>query len=245
MLLCCGLIPIALNAQIYNTKVAGQISLVDKGQYYELQGTAINKTPLVYSLRYVLSVINNEPDTGYKKDAKERFILPPNGQKEFKGPIVPKGGTEKLILLLLVYDSEDTLLGMDRVVLNGDGSEDVEKIVIRKEALLSQTGDGGFTLRGLISDETKTKFGRDFFRIFEDRYRNGTYKGTKIVTIKETFALANTTKIQVLIGNEKFLEFVLPPKNDVIEEYAKQSYIEVIKYFQRSENNISNILNNN
>lgn len=230
-----------LHAQIYNTKVSGQISLLDKGQYYQLQGLAINKTPLVYSLRYVLSVINNDPDTGYKNDAKERFILPPNGQKEFKGPIVPKATTQELILLLLIYDTDDTLLGMDRVVLNGEGENEAERIVIRKEALLSQSGKGGFILKGLISDETKTKFGRDFFRIFEDKYRNGATKGRKIVTIKETFALANTTKIQVLIGNEKFLEFVLPPKNDIIADYANQTYERVVRYFQQTENKLNNL----
>jgi hypothetical protein len=96
-------------------------------------------------------------------------------------------------------------------------------------------------IRGLMEEDTKTKFGRDFYRYFNDMYRDNKVNGKYVVKVKESFALANTSKIEIIINNRVFLEFVLPPKDDVIKSYAAQSVDRVAQYFRQEEINATKI----
>ena len=237
MLCLCGV----STAQIYNTEVEAKLDLVDNGQYIQIEGSAVNKTGIVRSLRYILSVINNDSLNPSKEDLTGRFILESGAQKNLKGTTIPSNNKEKLTILLLIYNFENKLLGLDRVVLNGDESDKLKRIVVSKDGIYSRDEQGTWMIRGLMEEDTKTKFGRDFYRYFNDMYRENKVNGKYVVKVKESFALANTSKIEIIINNRVFLEFVLPPKDDVIKDYAAQSVDRVAQYFRQEEINSTKI----
>ncbi|PQB03811.1 hypothetical protein BST85_02015 [Aureitalea marina] len=223
--------------QVYNTEVEAKINLLDNSEFVQIEGSAINKTQLPFSLRYILSLIDNSGENPDKKDYSGRFILGPGEQKNLDTQTFPTKNQGKLTILLLIYNLEDQLIGMDRVVLNGDESDEVKRIVVNDNAIFSRKKDGGVSIRGITVEDTKTKFGRDFYRYFADEYRANTVNGLHPVTVKETFAIANTSKIELIINNNKLLEFILPPKDDVIRSYAAESVRMVSKYFRDQELN--------
>jgi hypothetical protein len=62
-------------------------------------------------------------------------------------------------------------------------------------------------LTGIISDETKTKVGKDFYDLYYYLYHDYSDKRKKIVVLTEEFSFARNTKIIVGIENEIIFEF--------------------------------------
>ena len=88
------LISISAYSQVYNTQVEAKIELKSKNNLIEITGFAFNKTEIDQSLRYVLSVIKNNPQNSNK--SKNRFLysvypwgasdlFPTNGKNEGEG----------------------------------------------------------------------------------------------------------------------------------------------------------------
>jgi hypothetical protein len=65
----------------------------------------------------------------------------------------------------------------------------------------------GFELTGIISDETKTKVGKDFYDLYYYLYHDYQISAKKIVVLTEEFSFARNTKIIVGIENEIIFEF--------------------------------------
>jgi hypothetical protein len=63
------------------------------------------------------------------------------------------GKGDEVIVLLLFYNENKELIGKDRVVL-GDEKSSVALPI------------DGFELRGIVTDETKTKVGKDFYDLY-------------------------------------------------------------------------------
>jgi hypothetical protein len=61
-------------------------------------------------------------------------------------------------------------------------------------------------LTGIISDETKTKVGKDFYDLYYYLYHTQ-ISAKKIVVLTEEFSFARNTKIIVGIENEIIFEF--------------------------------------
>jgi len=229
-------------SQIYNTQVEAKIDLEKKSGFIEITGTAFNKSEISQSLRYVLSVIKSDPigSNRSKNDQTGRIVLDPIQRSELSKTRININDKDRIIILLLVYNLNDELLGKDRIVLNGN-AEDIEAANKEKEGYISQDAKyeaaDGLVLRGIVIDETKTKPGRDFYREFEQKYRNDEINGNKIVTIKEIPILANTTAIRVLVGDVVIHSFIAKPQIDFKKENSKYAINQANKYFQQLEKN--------
>lgn len=222
-------------AQIYNTQVAAEIEMNRNSEFIEVAGTAYNKTQISQSLRYVLSVIKTDPGGNISKNDQDgRFVLQPGEKKKLSITTVNVDDKTKVILLLLVYDLDEKLLGKDRIVLNDDSGD--KKIILKpKENTDVRTEfakSDGVELRGIVLEDTKTKPGRDFYTQFYSGYMYYSVNGPKIVTIKEELAIANNTKIEVLIGDEILMEFIVRPQNDFIRGMADIAVRRTMAYFE-------------
>jgi hypothetical protein len=229
-------IPLKGIAQIYNTEVSAEIELDRSSEFIQVSGSAYNKTLINQSLSYVLSVIKTDPDGNRSKnDQTGRFILQAGEKKKLSITTVNFDDKTKVIILLLVYNVEEKLLGKDRVVLNDDSKD--RKIVLKpKENTDVRTEfakSDGVELRGIVLEETKTKPGRDFYTEYYSKYMYYTVDGSKIVTIKEELAIANNTKLLVKIGDEIIMEFIVRPQNDFIKGMADIAVRRTMAYFQK------------
>lgn len=226
-------------SQIYNTQVEAKINLKRNAEIIEIIGTAFNKTELNQSLRYVLSVIKNDPKNSNrsKNDQSGRFVLDPGQKKYLSMTTIYAGDKDRIIILLLVYNFDDQLLGKDRIVINGNSEDRKAQAKIDAEksnsADATHKKDDGVILRGIVVEDTKTKIGRDFYKLFYSEYLKYNINGEKIVTIKETLAIANNTKIEVLVGDVKVLEFYVRPQLDYLKSLNIEAIKRVYLHFQK------------
>ncbi|NGX83750.1 CsgE family curli-type amyloid fiber assembly protein [Aequorivita sp. KMM 9714] len=224
------LLPCIALSQIYNTEVEANINIEQHGNSYSITSSAVNKTVSNQSLHYVLSVIKNQDNNSNtsKNDQSGRFVLEIGEKKNLSTTTITVNDNERVIVLLLIYDDEDTPLGMDRKVINAT-EEDLalqKRDSIERERAVNLSPDistkpvDGVMISGIVTEDTKTKPGRDFYKLFDQKYRLNNINGAEVVTIKEVLSLNNTTKIEILVANEKVLEFFVRPQIEFLKQMA-------------------------
>lgn len=231
---------IICQAQFYNKEVAATINLeVQDNNMLQIAGSAENKTELNKSLRYTLSVIKSGKKEGNsnKNSQKGRFVLEPNSKKGLSKTTINITAADRTIILLLIYDEKDKIVGKDRKVLNGVDEEDAVTIVSETNSTnyndVKKSGDDGFILRGMVVEDTKTKAGRDFYDLFYSLYLANNINGEKIIKIQEKLAIANNTQIQVVAGDQILVQFIINPRSQYLKAMAEHSLNKVNYYFQR------------
>lgn len=226
--------------QNYNTEVEAKINLNQQGDRIEIIGSAFNKTEVNMSLRYILSVIKNGNGNNNrsKNDQSGRVVLKPNAKSNLSMTTINANEKDRIIILLLVYDFDDTLLGKDRIVINGT-AEDIKEAQERKEMEkvvsldAAHEADDGVILRGIVIEDTKTKLGRDFYKMFYSGYSSNNINGEKIVSIKEKLAQANNTKIEVDVDGFVVLEFILRPNQEFLKTMSNEALRRVYARLQK------------
>ena len=93
----------------------------------------------------------------------------------------------------------------------------------------------GFEIVGIISDETKTKVGKDFYDFFYYLYNDYTINSKKIFVLTEEFSFGRNTKIVVTIDNDVIYEFLARPDEEYINEMAQQSIYATYLYIKNLE----------
>ena len=88
---------------------------------------------------------------------------------------------------------------------------------------------------GIVSNETKTKLGNDFYDLFYKEYSKLKINSAKIISIQEELTFGRTTKITVNIDGEIIDEFIARPDEDFLEYMAETSASKVFKYFKKLE----------
>ena len=106
-----------LFSQIYNTQVEAKIDLKSNTEFIEITGSAFNNTQINQSLRYQLSVFkNNQKNTNVSNNKQEgRFVLKPGQKKNVSSITINANDKDRIIILLLLYDLEDQLLGKESI----------------------------------------------------------------------------------------------------------------------------------
>ncbi len=228
----------SVSAQVYNSEVEAEIQLNRNTEFLEVTGFAYNRTRISQSLEYVLTIFRtDENGNRSKKEQSNRFILQPGEKIVLSSATIDAFDPSKMIILLLIYNIDKELLGKDRIVLNDD-SED-ERIVLApnedSDVRTEFAASDGVELRGIVLEDTKTKPGRDFYREYISAYQRLQINGPKVVTVKEVLAIANNTKIEVIIDNEVIMEFFVRPQNDYISGMAEAAIGRSIAYFEYLE----------
>ncbi len=224
----------------YNEDVEAKIVLDKNNEFIKITGTAFNKTELNKSLRYRLSVIKTNPENSNrsKNDQNGRIVLNPNEKKELSTTTINTNEKDKIILLLLIYNLDDKIIGQDRVVLNElvDAIASKQKIIkaLESQDVDSQSRDG-VELRGIVVEDTKTKPGRDFYKLFYALYSRNKINGNKIVTIKEVLAIGSNTKIEVIVGDQIIFSFFVRPRNNYLVEMNDVAITKVYMHFKTLE----------
>ena len=241
------------SAQIYNTQIEAEISLVSNGEFFEITGFATNKTVSSASLHYVLSVIKSNSNTSNlnKNEQKGRFVLEPGQKIPLSKVTVNSSSQDRVIILLLIYDVDDNILGKDRIVLNdyeadaeGENSIAVKEAIIKKNKLTVDAkhgGDDGVFLKGIVVENTKTKPGRDFFKAYSQKYNNNNILGEKIITIDEVIALGSNTRIQLKVENDVIFQFFVNPRADYIQDMVDIAIKRTSNYFDQLRRNRNSV----
>ncbi|WP_262488511.1 curli production assembly/transport protein CsgE [Flavobacterium gillisiae] len=87
----------------------------------------------------------------------------------------------------------------------------------------------------MVSDETKTKMGKDFYDLYYYLYNEYKINSNKLVVINEEFSFSRNTKISININNEVVNEFLSRPDEEYIEAMAQQSIYQTYLYLKNLE----------
>jgi hypothetical protein len=244
-----NIISFSLYGQYYNTKVEAKIHLENNNEFININSSANNKTEISQSLRYTLSVIKTDPESGNKSknDQAGRIVLQPSETQKLSSTTI-NSTTSRIIILLLVFDLDDNILGKDRMVLNDNFDDNIVPDTIQNrdifhenrtssEDLQNKGEDGIFLLKGIVVEDTKTKPGRDFFKYYSDKYNAKRINGEEIITVVEIFALGRNTKIEIRAGDEVIFNFFVRPKQEFLEEMSDYAIEFTQRYFKRRRAN--------
>lgn len=239
-------------AQIYNSEVEAKIYLEMNNEFIKVQTAALNKTSIDKSLRYVITIFKNDPETGNNSNNQQqssRFILKAGAKLNLAGTSLPTNDPSRAILLLLIYDENDKIVGKDRIVLNDDPeNEDKDAVKLKtgveKSAVaiasdnsndISANTRDGVVLRGIVVEDTKTKPGRDFYKMFYSSYSLYELNSAEVVTVKELFSFGRNTQIEVYVSNEKVFQFFVNPQQDFLKKMNDAAIYYVNLHLQRQK----------
>ena len=235
-----------LFTQVINEDFEAKIQTENTNGIIIITGTAFNKTELTSSLKYKLTLYNlSESKDNIEEEQGSRFILSANKKVNLSSITSRLNGDEKKIAILLIYNLDDELVAQDSVVFNkGDKDKIIKKAALdsalkkeqEKSKDVSLAVKDGLELRGIIVEDTKTKPGREFYRLFYSLYTKNNINGNKVVKIKEVLALGRNTKIEVIVGDDMVFSFFVRPSLEYLTQINDYAIIKVYKHFKNSKN---------
>lgn len=212
-------------SQTTNTIVKAKIEIEQGEGDIKITGTAENLTEFVQSFSYKLSIIKKSSSGNQSNTAQEGvFSTEPSESKKLSATQVNLKDGDEVIALLLFFDEKKQVIGKDRVVLN-----DKKK---NKQVVLAVDR---FEMKGFVSDETKTKIGKDFFEEFYHLYNDEKINASKMIVVGEELSFARNTKITITIENEVVYEFMARPDDEFMNDMATSSIYATSLYFKNLE----------
>ena len=166
-------------------------------------------------------ISNNQSNTSQEGS----FSLEPTETKKLSDTQINLKDEDEVIVLLLCYDKKKQLIGKDRIVLNDRKKEKVPILAV-----------DGFEMQGIVSDETKTKLGKDFYDRYFNQYNDEKINASKIVTVREELSFARNTNIAIIIENEIVYEFMARPDDEFMSYMIDSSIYATIMYIKNLEN---------
>ena len=239
-------ISVKISAQLVNNEVEAKIETAQQNDFTTIKATAFNKTEITKSLIFKLMVFDKEESVGnLLEDKKQRFIISANQKIELAEASFNSVGDQPVICVMLIYDLDNNLIGQDRVVYNDKSNLDIENKQKLLEKLTEEQANSkdvnrdkrdGLELKGIVVEDTKTKPGRDFYKLFYSLYTQNNINGNKVVTIKEVLALGRNTKIEVIVGDDEIFSFFVRPSLEYLTKMNDYAIINVYKHFKKLEN---------
>ncbi len=235
-------------SQVYNVDVEAKIFVTPEDNILKITGTAFNKTELNQNIRYVLSVIKFNPENSNrsKNDQSGRILLEPGQKSELSITTINESEKDQIIILLLIYDLDDKIIGKDRIAFkeesNTNNNELKQKLADNLNAEdVSNAGEDGVYLRGIVIDEVKTKPGQDFYRYFYSEYTLKNIDAPKIVTVREALIIANSTIISIFVEQKLVYRFLVKPQMDYLKANGDEAIRRVSRYLELLKKNKQSI----
>ncbi|WP_176132754.1 curli-like amyloid fiber formation chaperone CsgH [Salegentibacter holothuriorum] len=226
------LFTVSAEAQNFNSEVEASIRINDsKDNLLEITGISKNLTEATYSLHYELSIITSSGNNNSSKNSQTgRFPLEPFETRELSSTTVSINSKQRTIVLLMIYDEDDEVMGTSRMVFD-------EKTQKKEEKQFSyENKNEGIELTSMVIQSTKTKPGKDFYDFFYQQYSLNPVKGNKMIKIEEMISFGRTTKVMVKVDDRVVYEFFARPKLDYLKEQAISALKQVNRYMEYLKN---------
>lgn len=214
-------------SQAIYKEVKAKIEVEKVENILSVRGTVENLKSEYKSISYKLTVFKkNKSNSNSSKNSQDgRVILDPQQKVVLSKTQINEGKDDQIILLLIIYDENNVIIGKDRIEM---GVDDESKNAEAKP-------NDGLEMMGIVSNDTKTKLGNDFYELFYKEYSKLKIKTNKIVSVQEELTFGRTTKIMVLVDGELINEFISRPDEDFMKYMAETVSDNVFKYFKNIE----------
>lgn len=240
--LCTFICNIKAQSQIYNKDVKAIIKIEQTSEFIDLTSIAENLTDASRSVRYKFMAFKTDANNNKSKsDLEGRFFLEGSEKKILTDFSININENAKTIVVLLLYDLDDKVIGQDRIVFNINGKGEVkidrdEKKVItaRKNSNDQESSlEDGFLINGLVIHKMLTRPGREFYREFYSQYYNRAIITPKNIYIKEIPGQRRSTMIVISVENTEVAKFFSRPDKKYIKKMASYAMAKCIGHLQK------------
>lgn len=214
-------------AQAVYKEVKAKIEVKEIENLLFITGTVENLKSEFKNISYKLSVFKkNKANSNKSTNAQDgRVTLEPIQKVELSKTQVNYTKTDEVIIMLLIYDESNTIIGKDRIVFGEEIESDAGKSI----------PVDGIEMIGIVANDTKTKLGNDYYDMFYAQYSKLKINTTKIVTVQEELTFGRTTKITILVDSDIVEEFISRPDEDFLKYMAESAASKLFKYFKDLE----------
>ena len=209
-------------------EIKAKIEIEKIEQSIKVTGTAENKTGLAKSASYQLSVIKSSKNAnGNQSNNRQEgfFTLQPYEKIKLSTTQVNTDDEVQVIVMLIFFNEEKQVISKERIEFNGK----------KKVVITDLLPDESFILRGIITDNTKTRIGKEFYDKYYYKYNDININGNEIVTLIEELSFGRNTKISIEINNEVIYEFLAKPDDEFLEAVAEEAVKVSYYYFKTKE----------
>lgn len=214
-------------SQVVYTEVKAKIDIENVEDVLSITGTVENLKSEFKNISFKLAVIKtNKSGSNKANNAQDgRVTLEPLQKVTLSTTQINATKDDQITIVLFIYDEKDAVIGKDKIVI-GDQAEPNVGIVKPKD---------GLEIIGIVSNDTKTKLGNDYYDLFFSEYNKLKISSPKTISIAEELTYGRTTKISVNIEGEIIDEFIARPDEDFLQYMAEASASKVFKYFKKLE----------
>ena len=223
-----------ISSQTVYKEVKAKIEVEEIENILSITGTAENLKAVYKNISFKLSVFKKNKSNDNKSSNMQdgRMTLEPINKVILSKTQINRGKDDQIIVLLLIYDENNVIIGKDRVVF---GQEEEPKVSVLKP-------NDGLEMIGIVSNETKTKLGNDFYDFFYSEFSKLKINSNKIIYVQEELTFGRTTKITVNIDGEIIEEFIARPEEDFLKYMSQTASSKVFKYFKNIEKQNKSIM---
>jgi hypothetical protein len=214
-------------SQVVYKDVKAKIDVETVEDVLSITGTVENLKSEYKNIFFKLAVIKkNKAETNKSSNAQDgRVTLEPLQKVSLSKTQINATKNDQVTIVLFIYDEKDAVIGKDKVVI-GNQAEPRGGSIKPKD---------GLEMVGIVSNDTKTKLGNDYYDLFYKEYNKLKLSSSKIISIQEELTYGRTTKIIVNVDGEVVDEFIARPDEDFLQYMAETSASKVFKYFKKLE----------
>lgn len=207
----------------------------------EIAPVVLNSTNIDLSLSYQFQVKRNSASgsTSNNKQSGE-FLIKSGEQQQVSTVNINAGTNDEVLISVGVYLDSTLIVKKVKEIVNK------KNIVTKKrkkhgeaeeKKSKQQVFSDGVVLRGLVIDETKTKFGKDYYDFLFSYYNLYFSNSPARVVVSESLLFGRSTKIEVFIDQNLIFQFLSQPRSEFLENMAKETLGRINRYYQK--NNIN------
>lgn len=221
------------SGQYYNKEIKAEIQMSFKENTATIEGVAINLTMVDKSIRYELSVFSKDSlNNTSKNNQSGRGVILAQNKAILSKTTVSTNTKNKLSVALLIYDSNDKLIGKEL--------KEIKPFFIQEQKSAQLTNYGRLGLKGVVTKKTRTKPAGDFYNLFASEYLKYRINGDQVITVEERIFFGRQSRILIFIGSTLFYQFNLDPARKALVAQTDYTIREVYKYFQNRNKRINN-----
>jgi len=229
-----------LYAQFLNKNARAIIDFKVKENTIGIKAKVENLLKYSQSLHYELIVYVEDNNGNKSKNSQsDWFVLESSEIIEISSVAIRfRNKKAKTIIVLLIKDVDEKTIASERKVFLGSELQTgnyYKKITLRKKQKKYTLQNDGVVLKGVVLERTKTKSGRDFYRLFYTEFIKYNFKDKRPILIEELHFRGRNTKVFVKIDNKTIYEFFAQPKTDYLKQHSNIAIKSLYNFFEKKE----------
>lgn len=208
-----------------NEQVSGKIITENKEGTLKIKAAAISSSETYLSLNYIMVSVKKGKSGNSTNKQSGKFSLGPKETKTLAETAINLAKNDALKVYLFVKDEEtDAVLSKDSLEINAE----------KFASEVNYIPENRIELSGLTIDDTKTRFGQQFYETFFKKYNQLPQKYEGTVTVSELPSMGRNSRISVSLDDQVIYTFITRPADEAMDAEADRTMALLADYSKRN-----------